>query len=418
MRTNPSQLYILTIGLIVAGCSGAQSTPAPAVGGDNGVGGSTEAGGSTNAANGGTSAVAQGGGVTGGLPSTGGNVASTGGTLATNAGGMPGTGGARTGGAPGNGGTLATGGLAATGGARTGGAPGAGGAATGGTLATNTGGMLGTGGARTGGATGAGGAATGGKAATGGAATGGKAATGGTPGTGGAPGTGGGTSTVDCSATMPTGGTVHTSNSQGGAGSLAWQYWANNPANGSMTTFSTPAFAASWNGANDFLARLGLEWGSNPQPYTSHGTITAQYTFTKTGTAGGYSYIGIYGWSTNPCIEWYIVDNSFNSMPFTPYNSSQKGSAVMIDGENYKLYSNGTTGTGGNRCGNVTSWTQFWSVRQTARTCGTITISQHFDAWNAAGLTLGNMLEAKILIETGGGNGSINFPIADVTSTQ
>jgi hypothetical protein len=217
---------------------------------------------------------------------------------------------------------------------------------------------------------------------------------------------------------MPTGGSVHTADGQGGAGSLAWQYWANNPGNGSMTTFSTPAFAATWNGANDFLARVGLEWGNNPQPYTSYGTITAQYTFTKSGSAGGYSYIGIYGWSTNPCIEWYIVDNSFNSMPFTPYNSSQKGSATMIDGENYKFYSNSTSGTGGNRCGNVSNWTQFWSVRQTARTCGTITISQHFAAWAQNGMTLGNMLEAKVLIESGGGNGSINFPIADVTSTQ
>ncbi len=424
MRTNLLQTFTLGVAFGMVGCSGSDVLVPP--GGDASVGGAstsgaggTEAGGNTSASIGGISATggapantAVGGAATGGNKATGG--AATGGAAmgvgGAATGGNKATGGASTGGAAMGVGGAATGGNKATGGAATGGAAmGVGGAATGGNKAT--------GGAATGGAAvGVGGAATGGNKATGGAATGGNKATGGAA-TGGAA-AGGGTSTVNCSATMPTGGTVHTSNSQGGAGSLAWQYWANNPGNGSMTTFSTPAFAASWNGANDFLARLGLEWGSNPKAYTSYGTITAQYTFTKSGTAGGYSYIGIYGWSTNPCVEWYIVDNSFNAMPFTPYNSSQKGSAVMIDGENYKLYSNTTTGTGGNRCGNVTSWAQFWSVRQTARTCGTITINQHFDAWKAAGMALGNMLEAKILIETGGGNGSINFPIANVTSTQ
>jgi hypothetical protein len=31
-------------------------------------------------------------------------------------------------------------------------------------------------------------------------------------------------------------------------------------------------------------------------------------------------------------------------------------------------------------------------------------------------MTLGNMLEAKILVETGGGSGSVDFPIANVTA--
>jgi hypothetical protein len=182
-----------------------------------------------------------------------------------------------------------------------------------------------------------------------------------------------------------------------------------------LTTFSTPAFSAGWNNSGDYLGRLGFEWGNNSKAYTAYGTITAQVAFKKTGSGGGFSYIGIYGWSTNPCIEWYIVDDSFGTMPFNAYNATLKGT-VAIDGENYKLFSNSTNGTGGNRCGNVTTWTQFWSIRQKARQCGIISITQHFDAWKAAGMTLGNMLEAKILVETGGGSGSVDFPIANVTA--
>ena len=85
--------------------------------------------------------------------------------------------------------------------------------------------------------------------------------------------------------------------------------------------------------------------------------------------------------------------------------------------QNNKFYSNPTNGTGGSRC-NASSWTQFWSIRQKARQCRTITISDHFKAWNTAGMTLGNLMEAKILVETGGGSGSVDFAIANVTKTQ
>ncbi len=248
-----------------------------------------------------------------------------------------------------------------------------------------------------GGAPGNGGAATGGtKAATGGAST--------------------GSTTPNCSGTIPTGGTQHTGNTQGGVGSLAWNLWMNG-SGGSLTTFSSPAFSATWGpNSGDYLARLGLEWGNSGKTYDQFGTITAQFAETRTGTGGGYSYIGIYGWSTNPCVEYYIIDDSYSTMPVNPGNDTNKGPAA-IDGGTYNLWLRNTTGTGGNRCGaSVTSWAQYYSIRQKARQCGQISITQHFNAWKAAGMALGSMLEAKILIETGGGSGSINFTTASVTA--
>lgn len=164
-------------------------------------------------------------------------------------------------------------------------------------------------------------------------------------------------------------------------------------------------------------ARVGLEFGSSGKTYDQYGTMTAQFTFKKTGTGGGYSYVGAYGWSTNPCVEWYIIDDSFNAFPFNAYNATQMGT-ITIDGESYKLFRNLTSGTGGSRCGGVTQWNQFWSIRQTPRQCGIITMTEHFRAWEAAGMNLGSLLEASILVEVGGGTGSIEFPIANVTKTQ
>ncbi|HET9956474.1 MAG TPA: glycoside hydrolase family 11 protein [Polyangiaceae bacterium] len=220
---------------------------------------------------------------------------------------------------------------------------------------------------------------------------------------------------------MPTsGGTPHCGqNTQGKAGSLSWSLWTNTLNNNAcMTTYNTTAFSASWNGNGDFLARVGVEFGNSGKTYDQYGLIKADFSYKKTGSAGGYSYIGIYGWSINPCVEWYIVDDRWGTMPFDAYQATPKGTA-KIDDENYKLFQNKTPGTGGSRCGNgVTQWDQFWSIRQKARQCGTITISEHFKAWAAAGLKLGNLLEAKILVETGGGQGSIEFPVANVTVAQ
>lgn len=281
---------------------------------------------------------------------------------------------------------------------------------------TSTGGKSASGGAAT--------KATGGSKATGGfgfmtggAGTGGSKAAGGSAATGGATTINTATATIDCNATMPTGGTDHCGqNTQGTAGGLSWSLWSNTLSSSAcITTFNSPAFSARWNNNGDFLARVGLEFGNAGKTYDQYGTIKADFAYKKTGSAGGYSYIGIYGWSTNPCVEWYIVDDRWGTMPFNAYNATLKGT-VSIDGADYKLFQNKTNGTGGSRCSGVSQWDQFWSIRQTARQCGTITISEHFKAWDNAGLKLGGLLEAKILVETGGGTGDIEFPVAKVTA--
>jgi len=214
--------------------------------------------------------------------------------------------------------------------------------------------------------------------------------------------------------TALTGGTtVESANKTGKAAGLDWSIWSNG-SGGSITTYSVPAFSAAWNNSGDFLARLGLQWNAS-KTYDQYGTITAQFSYKKTGTGGGYSYIGMYGWSVSPCVEWYIVDDSYNKMPVNPGSTTNKGTAD-IDGGKYNLYTRQTTGTGGSKCSGTTSWAQFYSIRQTARQCGQISVSEHFKAWEAAGMTLGKMEEAKILVEAGGGSGSIDFPTASVTA--
>jgi hypothetical protein len=389
-----------SIGFVTASIAAAVALAACATAiGDAGSGGAT----GTDGSGGSTGGIETGGtGAKAGSTSTGGSIGS-GGNSATGAGGGTAAGrggGSGTGGSSGGtGGSLSTGGSAGTGGSVATGGSGAAAGSGGGTGGTGgTGGRVGTGGS--GGRVGTGGS--------GGLGTGGSAGSGMTGGTAGAPDA--------CSSTVPTGGTQHPSNNASGtAAGLAWTIWSNG-SGGSITTYSTPAFSAAWNNSGDFLARMGLQW-NDTKTYDQYGTITAQFNSKKTGSGGGYSYIGIYGWSTSPCIEWYIVDDSYNKMPVNPGSTTNKGTA-MIDGGAYTLYTRPTSGTGGSKCSGVSSWTQFYSVRQTSRTCGQISISDHFAAWAAAGMTLGKMDQAQILVEVGGGSGSIDFAMANITTTM
>ncbi len=372
MRRN-LQIAAVATSLALFGC-GSSGTGSGGTGGTTGSGGATSTGGTTG---------------TGGTTSTGGTTG-TGGTTST-------------GGTIGSGGTIGTGGTTATGGSS--GAGGRGGS-------TGTGGAGGRGGSGGhGGSGGTGAAGSGGTTGSGGAA--GHAGTGGTTGTGGS-GTDGSV-TVDCSAVMPTGGTVHTgTNVNGTADGLGYGIWTNG-SGGSITTFSNAhAFSTSWNNSQDFLAHLGLDFNSS-KAWTAYGTIEAQFVEKKSGSGGGYSSIGMYGWTHSPCVEWYINEDSYNGL-------GGGGSATaVIDGATYHLQMKTTTGTGGaNACesGHTGGWTQMISTRSSARTCGTITVSDHFAAWEKQGWSLGTLSSVHINVEVGGGNGSIDFPVANVTTTS
>ncbi len=315
----------------------------------------------------------------------------------TGSGGLTGSGGSTA-----SGGTTGSGGLTGSGGST----------ASGGT--TGVAGTTGTGGAT--GAAGRGAAGTNGAAGRGAAGTNGAAGRGaaGTNGTGGTTGTDGGV-TVDCTTPFPTGGnTITGANVNGTADGLNYGIWTNG-SGGSITVFpNAHAFSASWNNSMDFLAHVGLDF-NQPKTYTAYGTVSAQFVESKTGSSGGFSSIGMYGWMHSPCIEWYINEDSFSGL-------APRGSVTaVIDGATYYLTTSQTTGTGGaNACesGHTGGWTNITSTRASAHQCGTVTVSDHFAAWAKQGWSLGSLASVHINVEVGGGVGSIQFPVANVTTTS
>jgi len=189
------------------------------------------------------------------------------------------------------------------------------------------------------------------------------------------------------------------------------------------------AFRAEWNDPDDYLGRVGFFWG-NGGKYTDYKNLYAdfEYTRSKHNTAGNYSYIGIYGWAKNPnaekaedkLVEYYIVEDWFGNKwqsDTTPVGiSTTKGSVVgsfNADGADYDSIRNVRVQMPSIE--GPKTFVQYFSVRRTPRQSGTISITEHFKQWESLGLTLGNMYEAKFLIEVAGGAGWIEFSYLKLT---
>src|SRR5690606_14218152 len=119
------------------------------------------------------------------------------------------------------------------------------------------------------------------------------------------------------------------------------------------------------------------------------------------------------GWSNNPLIEYYIIEDwvntQWNNSP--PSVGTNKGT-IEVDGGTYTVYQNQRTGPS---IHGDTTFTQFYSIRTQGRKCGHTSVSEHFAKWSELGMQLGNLYEVKLLVEGMNGNGDYEFTHATVS---
>lgn len=123
----------------------------------------------------------------------------------------------------------------------------------------------------------------------------------------------------------------------------------------------------------------------------------------------GYAYFTVYGWTTNPLIEFYIVESYHpDHEPAAPPEGEVVGN-LTTDGSLYsvrtKMRVNKPSIQG------TATFRQIFSVRQDKRDVGAVTVANHFNAWKSFGLKTGSMNYMVMATEGNDSSGSSNVTV-------
>jgi len=201
-----------------------------------------------------------------------------------------------------------------------------------------------------------------------------------------------------------------TYNSRGTYDGYDYEFWKNENASGIMTLGPGGTFSCEWAKSNNtnngnILFRSGKRFGSS-QTYKQVGDISFKYAALFQPNNGGASYLSIYGWTQNPLVEYYIVENYLGS--YHPGSAGTfKGSFTIAGEGTYDIYTRDMKNAPAIEGSGLYNFTQYISVRTVKRTSGTISVTKHFDEWEKAGLNMkGTLYEAMMKIEGYNNSGS------------
>jgi endo-1,4-beta-xylanase len=205
-----------------------------------------------------------------------------------------------------------------------------------------------------------------------------------------------------------------------GIGSDGYFYsiWSNGGDDMSFTNGDNGRYDLTYSGSGDVVCGKGWEDGAErcvtfPTHVASFpsNTQSRNITYTGTFTPDGGAFLSLYGWFEDPLVEYYILEDFGTADP--SYGITFLGNHTS-DGSVYSLYK--TVRENAPSIKGVTTFDQYWSIRQDRRVGGTITTANHYNAWKAAGLEL-NTFHYQILATEGiSGSGKSSITVSEGSS--
>jgi endo-1,4-beta-xylanase len=134
-------------------------------------------------------------------------------------------------------------------------------------------------------------------------------------------------------------------------------------------------YSVNFSNAGDFVVGKGWKTGTNRK-------INFQG---STSPTSGTVLVSVYGWTTNPLVEYYVQEYTSNGAGSA---QGQKVGSVTCDGSAYDIWKH--TQVNQPSIVGTTTFTQYISNRVNKRPgSGTVTTQCHFDAWKKLGMNLG-----------------------------
>lgn len=188
------------------------------------------------------------------------------------------------------------------------------------------------------------------------------------------------------------------SNETGTQDNFNYELWKDSGTT-SMTLNSGGTFSCQWSNIGNALFRKGKKFDST-KTHQQIGNISINYGATF--NPGGNSYLCVYGWTKSTLVEFYIVDNWGTYRPTGTFKGT-----INVDGGTYDIYQ--TTRYNQPSIEGTKTFNQYWSVRQSKRSSGTISVSEHFKKWESLGMPMGNLYEVALTAEGYQSSGSANI---------
>lgn len=180
-----------------------------------------------------------------------------------------------------------------------------------------------------------------------------------------------------------------------------YSFWNQGGGSVEMTLGAAGNYSVTWQNCSNFTCGKGWKPGS-----------AKVINFSGNFNGGSNGYLAVYGWTTNPLVEYYIVENYGN---WTPPGGQSVGT-ITSDNGTYNLYKMHRDDAP-SIIGDHSSFDQYWSVRTSKRSSGTVTTANHFNAWKSRGWNMGTFDYQIMESEGYQSSGSANITVSEVNPT-